>query len=90
MVSLWEIAIKYSLKKLDLKKAPGEWLLDIATNMGWEILSVLPTHALKVSDFPYHHRDPFDRLLISQAQTERIPVITPDEKFREYAVKVVW
>ena len=90
VVSLWEIAIKYSLEKLALEKKPGAWMTDIVSEMGWELLPLLAEHTFRVADLPYHHRDPFDRLLVVQAQTEKIPLITPDDKIRKYDVKCVW
>ena len=89
-VSLWEIVIKYALKKLELKKIPGEWLIDLIVNVGWELLPVTGPHALGVMHMEGHHRDPFDRLLISQAPSEQLTLLTPDEKIRRYRVKVAW
>lgn len=89
-VSLWEMVIKYSIDKLELKEEPRPWLLEMAKDMGWTILDINPHHIFKVSQLPHHHNDPFDRLLVAQSQIEKIPLITPDKKFKKYDMKVIW
>jgi PIN domain nuclease of toxin-antitoxin system len=84
--TMWEIAIKRALGKLTV---PDE-LLDVARAGGFSWLPVLPEHAWAVGDLPRHHADPFDRLLIAQAQVEGLPVVTSDERFAEYGVAVRW
>jgi PIN domain nuclease of toxin-antitoxin system len=84
--SLWEIAIKTSIGKLE---AP-ENLPERITEMGFEMLPVSVGHAWHVRALPLHHRDPFDRLLIAQAQLERLPIVTADPAFEAYDVAVVW
>ncbi|MBI2339939.1 MAG: type II toxin-antitoxin system VapC family toxin [Deltaproteobacteria bacterium] len=89
-VCLWEISIKYALGKLELSKPPDAWLLDTIQKIGWQTLSIGPLHALAVSSLPFYHRDPFDRLLVAQAKTEDLPVVTRDGIFKKYGVKAVW
>jgi PIN domain nuclease of toxin-antitoxin system len=89
-VSLWEIVIKHSFGKLPLSKPPSLWLLDVLQEMGWATLSIDPLHVLCLSKLPLYHKDPFDRLLVAQSQTEDIPIITPDKKFKKYDVEIVW
>lgn len=84
--SVWEIAIKRALGKLT---APDD-LLDALRDGGFSWLPVVPGHAWAVGALPLHHGDPFDRLLIAQAQVERIAVVTSDERFAEYGVPVRW
>jgi PIN domain nuclease of toxin-antitoxin system len=84
--SLWEIAIKAGLGKLD---APDD-LPERVEQLGFELLPVTADHAWQVRHLPLHHRDPFDRLLIAQAQVERLSVITADPAFDPYDVTVVW
>ena len=84
--SLWEIAIKAALGKLD---APDD-LPARVERLGFELLPVTADHAWKVRHLPPHHRDPFDRLLIAQAQVERLPIVTADPLFDAYGVTVVW
>lgn len=84
--TLWEIAIKRSLGKLT---APDD-LPDRIVDEGFSWLAISPMHAWQVRDLPGHHRDPFDRLLVAQALTERLPVVTADARFSDYGVEVRW
>jgi PIN domain nuclease of toxin-antitoxin system len=86
IASLWEIAIKCSIGKLTTE----EDLPAIIAEEGFAWLSVSPAHAWEVRALPLHHRDPFDRLLIAQALTERLPVVTADRRFAAYGVDVRW
>ena len=84
--SIWEIAIKTALGKLD---APDD-LPARAEQAGFRLLSVIADHAWQVRQLPHHHRDPFDRLLIAQAQVEGLSIVTADSSFDAYGVTVVW
>jgi PIN domain nuclease of toxin-antitoxin system len=84
--SLWEIAIKSSLGKLE---APDDLPAQVE-ELGFDLLPVTAEHAWRVEQLPLHHRDPFDRLLIAQAQLERVPIVTADPAFGDYDVTVVW
>jgi PIN domain nuclease of toxin-antitoxin system len=84
--SLWEIAIKVGLGKL---KAPED-LPARVEQLGFDLLPVTADHAWRVRHLPSHHRDPFDRLLIAQAQVERLSIVTADPSFDAYDVTVVW
>jgi len=86
MVSLWEIAIKAALGKLD---APED-LPERVEELGFELLAIAPKHAWRVRSLPHHHGDPFDRMLVAQAQLERLPIVTPDAAFDDYEVAVFW
>lgn len=86
IASLWEIAIKSGLGKL---RAPDD-LPERVKQLGFELLAVTPDHAWRVRSLPLHHRDPFDRLLIAQAQLERLPIVTADTAFDAYDVDVIW
>lgn len=55
-----------------------------------EGLSIEHVHALRVASLPLHHRDPFDRLIVAQAQIEKLPVLTADDKFAAYEVEAIW
>jgi PIN domain nuclease of toxin-antitoxin system len=84
--SLWEIAIKQSLGKLSV---PAELPDEIAdAGFGW--LTVGVEHSWAARELPFHHRDPFDRLLVAQALEEQIPVITRDERFAAYGITTRW
>jgi PIN domain nuclease of toxin-antitoxin system len=85
-VSVWEIAIKRSIGKLD---APED-LIERAEGAGAELLSITARHAHATGALPYHHRDPFDRLLIAQAQLEGCAIVTGNRAFPAYGVTVVW
>ena len=84
--SVWEIAIKRSLGKLT---APED-LPERISDEGFSWLAISPAHAWQVRDLPNHHRDPFDRMLIAQALTEHVPVITTDSRFTQYGVEIRW
>ncbi|HET9162133.1 MAG TPA: type II toxin-antitoxin system VapC family toxin [Solirubrobacterales bacterium] len=84
--NLWEIAIKSALGKLD---APDD-LPQRVQELGFELLPVAPEHAWQVRSLPHHHGDPFDRLMIAQAQLERLPIVTADAAFDDYDVTVIW
>jgi PIN domain nuclease of toxin-antitoxin system len=86
----WEIAIKISLKKYTLPE-PYEIFIEreIATN-DFHILPIEPKHTAALTTLPFHHRDPFDRLLIAQAMVEGIPVLSVDEALDAYPVTRLW
>ena len=89
IISFWEIAIKISLKKLDLT-VPEKELKIHAIKNGFEILPLTFDHTSGVVDLPLYHRDPFDRMIISQALTENLTVITRDQYFDSYPVHILW
>jgi PIN domain nuclease of toxin-antitoxin system len=87
--SVWELSIKSSLKRVVLPAPAVDYVAE-KVHAGLRILSVEWAHAAAVERLPFHHRDPFDRLLVAQAQTERLAVLTNDAVFRRYGVRVVW
>lgn len=84
-VSAWEIAIKVGLGKLRVT-APLEQVFDPP---GFSKLSLSASHALGLSTLPRHHRDPFDRMLIAQAQAEGLTIVTHDPQFKPYQVQLL-
>src|SRR5215210_4290589 len=76
--SAWEIAIKHALGKLRLPELPVAYVPARVTALGVQPLPIELQHALHVATLPAHHRDPFDRLLIAQAQLEDLPILTAD------------
>ena len=87
--SVWEVAIKTSLGRLTLPKSVHDYFDDkVAT--GFIILPVEWAHAARVAELPFHHRDPFDRLIIAQALVERIPIVSGDPGFKMYGARIVW
>lgn len=89
IVSLWEMGIKYSLGKLDLK-ADLKRIFELVDQSGLTILPITPTHILTNSALNFHHRDPFDRLMIAQAKSERLSLISKDGEFEDYNINLIW
>jgi len=87
--SCWEIAMKYALGKLPLPEPPERYVPDRMESSGVGALAVRTDHALRVSALPPHHRDPFDRLLVAQAQIERLPLLTADKQLARYDVDLL-
>ena len=88
--STWETSIKYSLGRLQLSIPPEQFILEATVKMKLAHLPITSQHTLQTINLPFHHKDPFDRLLIAQAQIENIPILTPDEVFKKYQIDVVW
>ncbi len=89
IVSFWEMAIKVSTGKLDSAQ-PIEAMEAELRGQGVDILPVSMLHLLPLQTLPFHHRDPFDRLLITQAMTENLTLLSRDPKFAPYPVTVLW
>jgi PIN domain nuclease of toxin-antitoxin system len=87
--SLWEIAIKHGLGKLRLPEALAEYIPSRVALLGVQPLAIEHSHALRVATLPPHHRDPFDRLLVAQAQAEALPILTSDPLIGKYDVDVI-
>jgi PIN domain nuclease of toxin-antitoxin system len=87
--SLWEITIKLSLGKLDLQLSVDEMVESFLIPGGIEILQIETSHLSILRDLPLHHRDPFDRLIIAQAQAENMTLISADGMFYRYGVDLV-
>jgi PIN domain nuclease of toxin-antitoxin system len=85
-VVIWEVAIKRHLGKLD---APAD-LLDKLEEVGVNLLPITPRHADRVGTLPPHHRDPFDRLLIAQADCDGLVLATADKDLHRYEVETIW
>jgi PIN domain nuclease of toxin-antitoxin system len=88
--SVWEIAIKTRNGKIDLPDLPGRYVPKRTSEQGIRSLPITQTHALKVYDLPRHHGDPFDRMIIAQAQIEELTVLTSDREFEKYPIDIVW
>lgn len=87
--SFWEAAIKVNIGKLTLP-FELEVLVQETLSNNIEILEIEMSYILRHVNIPLHHRDPFDRLIISQAMVEELPVISSDDKFSLYDIKRVW
>jgi PIN domain nuclease of toxin-antitoxin system len=90
IVSLWEIAIKVSIGKLNLGKTFEKFVEENIENSNLTVLGVTLQHTKEVANLPLHHRDPFDRMLIAQAITEGLTVVSRDNSFDLYNVNRVW
>jgi len=86
----WETAIKVGLKKLDLHAAYEDFMRRGIEGNQFEILPIETRHTAVVAALPHHHRDPFDRLLVAQAITEGIPLISGDTALDAYGIKRLW
>ena len=90
IVSLWEIAVKVSLEKLVLDK-PFERLFPEQLHFNRiQILDITVDSLIKLTTLPFHHRDPFDRLIIAQALVEELPIISTDAAFDAYGIGREW
>ena len=87
--SIWEIAIKSGVGRLKLKDLLETWVPDRLEQHGFVMLNVTPAHAVGVATLPHHHADPFDRLLIAQAQLEHLTIVTSDAVFDDYDVPLL-
>ena len=89
IASLWEISIKISLGKLELK-TPFSKISELLDNNGFQILPITFEDTLILSTLPFHHRDPFDRIIISQSLNNKLTIISKDRYFDEYQVALTW
>jgi PIN domain nuclease of toxin-antitoxin system len=88
--SYWEISIKISIGKYALNEPVDHFFAREITTNQFDILSIQPHHVAPLTSLPFHHRDPFDRLLIAQAMVERIPLVSADAVFDSYPVQRFW
>jgi PIN domain nuclease of toxin-antitoxin system len=89
VVSAWEIAIKQSLDKLELAKPAEKWVPDVVRRSGFEIADLTLDAALRVRSLPWHHRDPFDRLLVAHALDEGATLVSHDDILSRYGVSLL-
>ena len=90
VASLWKIAIKISIGKLDSPLTLDDFAYEALVVEKFALLDIKIPHLARYAELPLHHRDPFDRLLIAQSMVEGIPVITSDAAFDRYAIQRVW
>jgi PIN domain nuclease of toxin-antitoxin system len=88
--SLWEIALKLSLGKLKLPRPFGDVFPSQLEVNGFELLPISCAQLSQLAALPFHHRDPFDRLLIAQALADGMTIVTRDTAFSHYPVKIAW
>ena len=86
----FEIAVKYSLGKLELSEPPRTFISNRIRNNALIPLPITMAHATRVADLPFHHRDPFDRLLVAQALEEDLPLLSADKILSDYDIRRLW
>jgi PIN domain nuclease of toxin-antitoxin system len=89
IASIWEIAIKISLGKFIFPKG-FKHFLDMVEDNGFEILPITFEHAIELSTLEFIHRDPFDRLLISQSIADKLFIVTKDDNIKRYKIETIW
>ncbi len=90
VVSLWEISIKVGLGKLPLRQPLENFLRALEGNPHLVPLALVRDHFVRYAALPFHHRDPFDRMLIAQALSENLTVVGNDAAFDAYGVHRLW
>ena len=88
--SIWEISIKVGLKKLNLSGPFGLWMMQAIAGLKLTILPITVDYAAAQAGLPFHHRDPFDRLLVAQSLTDRIPIVSADPILDLYGIARIW
>ncbi|MDJ0620840.1 MAG: type II toxin-antitoxin system VapC family toxin [Calothrix sp. MO_192.B10] len=88
--SVWEMGIKVSIGKLPLPEPIDNYVFARMAQLGARSLEITASHALREAVLPLHHRDPFDRMLIAQAQIEDMTLVSADSTFNQYEVSLLW
>ena len=86
----WEIAIKVRLGRLQLPYEPERFIPEQLVINAIQSLPIKMSHALHTYSLPIYHRDPFDRIIIAQAQLEGLPILTSDSQIAKYKVEIIW
>jgi PIN domain nuclease of toxin-antitoxin system len=90
IASVWEMAIKVQMGKLDIAQPIGPFILEQLQENEINLFDIRFQHAIKVAELPLHHRDPFDRLIIAQSLVENIPILSKDKIFDAYGIQRIW
>ncbi len=90
VASIWEMAIKVSLDKLEMPSPFTDFIDEQLDKNTIILLNIKTAHTGIVATLPFHHRDPFDRLIIAQSKVEDIPIIGKDAIFDDYGIKRLW
>jgi PIN domain nuclease of toxin-antitoxin system len=88
--SSWEIAIKYALSRIPLPDIPEKFIPEELARNNIDSLPITDEHAFHVGQLPPHHKDPFDRMLVAQAQTESLILLSSDRQLNLYDVQIRW
>lgn len=90
LVSIWEMQIKQQLGKLQLAVSLTDIIKEQCENNDLRMVPIDLQHILGVEKLPFHHKDPFDRLLISQAKIEKLILVSSDSRFAQYNINLLW
>lgn len=90
LASVWELAIKSSIGKIEFEKSLENFIEEHVKRNNIQILNIELSHLLRIEQLPFHHRDPFDRILISQLIENNLSIISYDKMFDLYNVKRIW
>jgi PIN domain nuclease of toxin-antitoxin system len=90
VASSWEIIIKFNTGKLPLPAPPTQFIQSCLDVSHFESMAIELPHVFQLNTLPDHHKDPFDRILIAQAQIENIPILTVDKLIVQYPVQTIW
>ena len=90
VASVWEMSIKVAIGKLPLPERIDDYVSTRMAQLGARSLAITASHALRVAALPLHHRDPFDRMLVAQAQLENMILVSADSIFNQYEVSMLW
>ena len=89
-VTSWEVAIKFAIGRLTLPKEPDALFTEVFERFSFQPLAITHAHSLAVGELVFHHRDPFDRMLVAQARCEKLVLLTADSMFEKYPVDILW
>lgn len=90
VASAWEIAIKCSLNKLKLSEEVSSFVTKHTSVNRIQLLEINLAHIAQIAKLPFHHRDPFDRMLVAQCLVEKIPIISVDSNLDKYGIQRIW
>ncbi|MGB5960604.1 MAG: type II toxin-antitoxin system VapC family toxin [Coleofasciculaceae cyanobacterium] len=90
IASLWEISIKINIGKLGIGMKLTELVAQQVYGNAIDLLEIKPGHLDKLTEMPFHHKDPFDRLIIAQSIVENMAVVSKDGAFESYSVRLLW
>ncbi|MEH1997254.1 MAG: type II toxin-antitoxin system VapC family toxin [Nostoc sp.] len=90
VASIWEMGIKVAIAKLPLADPLDSYIYSRMTVLAMRSLEITASHALQAAALPLHHRDPFDRMLIAQAQIQEMTLVSADSMFNKYDISLLW
>jgi PIN domain nuclease of toxin-antitoxin system len=90
VASIWEIGIKVALGKLPLPEPVDQYIPSRMAQLGTKSLEIRAIHAMRAAALPLHHRDPFDRMLVAQAQVDDMTLVSADEMLQQYDVEILF